>query len=148
MDDYRIVKAQWPEQAELLRQLRETVFVIEQRVDPDIEWDGTDHECTHALAIASDGAAIGTGRLEPNGKLGRIAVLLSHRGEGIGKAIVNQLIDYAREAGHDMVYLNSQTHARGFYEQFGFQVDGHVYMVAGIPHQRMTLQLTQDETHD
>jgi predicted GNAT family N-acyltransferase len=143
MSDYHITKAKWPEDAELLRKLREQVFVIGQRVDPHIEWDGKDKDCSHVLILDKQQQAIATGRLEPSGKLGRIAVIMTWRGKGLGSIVVNQLIEFAKEQGRESLYLNSQSHALEFYEKFGFIPKGHVFMEAGIPHQRMELDLTK-----
>ncbi|PCJ48511.1 MAG: GNAT family N-acetyltransferase [Gammaproteobacteria bacterium] len=136
-----IKKATWPEQSELIRTLREIVFVLEQGVSRKIEWDGRDHLCQHAIALTDANEIVGTGRLLPSGHIGRIAVMASCRHLGVGTALLNLLIDLAREANHSLVYLNSQTHAIDFYQDFGFISEGPVFMEAGIPHQRMVLPL-------
>ena len=138
--DFSIMLAKWPEQAELLRKLRESVFVIEQGVDAAIEWDGKDNLCQHLIAFSADNQPIATGRMLPDGHIGRIAVIPSWRGKGVGAAILENLIALARNADAEMVYLNSQTHALAFYQRFSFIAEGEVYMEAGIPHQRMTLK--------
>lgn len=136
-----IKKAIWEEHSELIRKLRETVFVIEQGVSRKIEWDGRDHLCQHAIALNDTNEIVGTGRLLPSGHIGRIAVLASCRHFGVGKALLNLLISLAREDNHTHVYLNSQTHAIDFYQGSGFISEGPVFMEAGIPHQRMVLPL-------
>jgi len=141
---FHVSRALWPqqdivEQKEIIFSIREQVFVIEQSVDADIEWDGRDHLCRHVIAFSDDHAPIGTGRLLPGGHIGRIAVIASWRDKGVGSAILEALISIAREEETDSVYLNSQTQAIAFYKRFGFVPDGTVFMEANIAHQKMTL---------
>ena len=126
-------------QAEAQR-IRFTVFVDEQRVPAEIEMDEHDVTSIHALAFA-DGKAVGTGRLLPDGHIGRMAVLKEWRGRGVGQALLRALIDAARRRGDTEVALNSQVHALGFYGAQGFEAEGPVYEEAGIPHQVMRLKL-------
>jgi len=126
-------------QAEAKR-IRFTVFVEEQRVPPELEMDEHDAPSVHAIAFA-EGRAIGTGRLLPNGHIGRMAVLRDWRGRGAGRALLRALIDAARRRGDREVALNSQVHALGFYRAEGFEPEGAVYEEAGIPHQAMRLKL-------
>ncbi|MCP3675822.1 MAG: GNAT family N-acetyltransferase [Gammaproteobacteria bacterium] len=135
--DYSILKANWPDQADKLKKIRESVFVIEQSVSSEIEWDGRDHLCQHVIAYSNTEQPIGTGRILPSGHIGRIAVNVAWRGKGVGSAILKALIKLAT----DSVYLNSQTHAIPFYQKFDFVPEGKVFMEAGIPHQKMTLKL-------
>ena len=116
--------------------IRFTVFVDEQRVPAGIELDEHDARCVHALAYL-DGEAVGTGRLLPDGHIGRMAVLKAERGKGTGKALLRALIDAARRRGDREVLLSAQVHAVGFYRAEGFQPEGPVYEEAGIPHQAM-----------
>ncbi|MFT5452284.1 MAG: putative GNAT family N-acyltransferase [Enterobacterales bacterium] len=139
VDTLSISKATWPEHSELIRKLREIVFVFEQGVSRKIEWDGRDHLCQHAIALTADNQIVGTGRIKPSGHIGRIAVLNAWRGQGVGAALLDVLISIARDANHQQIYLNSQTHAINFYQRFGFITQGPVFMEAGIPHQRMEL---------
>jgi len=138
---FTTTKAEWPEQAALLKKIRKTVFVIEQGVSSEIEWDGRDHLCQHVIAYSMNNDAIGTGRMLPNGHIGRIAVLAAWRGKGVGGAILKSLIELARETENNKVYLNSQTRAIDFYRKFSFKPQGQVFMEAGIPHQTMSLKL-------
>jgi predicted GNAT family N-acyltransferase len=135
---FTIAQSVWPENAQLIQQLRETVFVIEQGVDKKIEWDGRDHLCLHAIAFSDTNIPIATGRILPSGHIGRIAVLASWRSQSVGTGVLNKLIEVAKQAKLEKVYLNSQTHALAFYQRFGFISEGPVFMEAGIPHQRMT----------
>jgi len=130
----------WPAAEEQAKRIRFTVFVEEQRVPADLEMDENDAASLHALAYA-DGRAIGTGRLLPDGHIGRMAVLKEWRGRGAGKAMLRRLIDAARERGHREVALSAQAHALAFYRAEGFEPVGAVYEEAGIPHQAMRRRL-------
>ncbi|HYL24566.1 MAG TPA: GNAT family N-acetyltransferase [Burkholderiales bacterium] len=130
----------WPAAQREANRIRFTVFVEEQRVPPELEVDDNDATSLHALAY-SDGRAIGTGRLLPDGHIGRIAVLKEWRGQGAGRAMLRRLIDAARRRGHREVALSAQVHALEFYRAEGFEPEGAVYEEAGIPHQSMRLRL-------
>lgn len=127
-----------PEQRDRLRSIRRQVFIVEQNVPEELEWDNKDQGCTHILAF-SDGKAIGTGRLTKDGKIGRMAVLGSWRGQGVGGALLSRLVELARLAGLRQCELNAQVHAIGFYERYGFTPEGAEFDDAGIPHRRMFL---------
>jgi predicted GNAT family N-acyltransferase len=135
----------WHDGEPLLRGIRETVFIQEQNVSAEHEWDGMDDACHHVLALSAAGEAIGGGRIMPNGHIGRVAVLAPWRRQHIGSAILEILVDYARSQHYEKVDLNSQVQAIPFYKQFGFEEEGEVFMEANIPHRRMTLQLKNRE---
>lgn len=116
--------------------IRLKVFVEEQRVPPEIEMDDRDAACLHALAWL-DGRAVGTGRLLPDGHIGRMAVLAESRALGVGGAILERLVEEAHRKGMREVVLSAQTHAIGFYRRHGFAEEGEVYEDAGIAHQQM-----------
>lgn len=127
-----------------LHAIRRAVFVDEQRVPEELEWDDADADCRHVLAYSPEGAAaIGTGRLLPDGHIGRMAVLKAWRGRGVGSAILVFLIGLARDKGFRVLRLHAQTHALGFYEKYGFVATGDEFMEAGIPHRAMVLHLTR-----
>ena len=130
----------WEAAQEQAKRIRFTVFVEEQGVPADLEMDENDAASLHALAYA-DGFAIGTGRLLPDGHIGRMAVLQEWRGQGAGRAMLRRLIDAARRRGHREVELSAQVHAVEFYRTEGFEPDGAVYEEAGIPHQAMRMRL-------
>jgi predicted GNAT family N-acyltransferase len=135
---------EWPQAQAEAQRIRFTVFVHEQLVPAELEMDEHDADCIHALAYwtdASDVQAIGTGRLLPDGHIGRMAVLKEWRGHGAGRALLRALIGAARRRGDRDVVLNSQVHALGFYSAEGFEAEGPVYEEAGIPHQVMRLTL-------
>jgi predicted GNAT family N-acyltransferase len=116
--------------------IRFAVFVEEQKVPEDIELDEHDAACLHVIA-REDGQAVGTGRLLPDGHIGRMAVLKASRGRGVGAAMLGTLIEAARARGDRQVALSAQVHALGFYRRFGFTNEGPGYVEAGIPHQAM-----------
>jgi predicted GNAT family N-acyltransferase len=130
----------WPAAQAEAQRIRFTVFVEEQGVPPELEMDENDAHCVHALAY-SDGRVIGTGRLLPDGHIGRMAVLKEWRGCGAGRALLRKLIGAARARGDKEVLLSAQVHALGFYRAEGFEPQGAVYEEAGIPHQAMRMRL-------
>ncbi len=138
-----VCRASWQSDAQALRAIREAVFVREQGIAAALEWDEEDPRATHVLAVAADGAAIGTGRLLRSGAIGRMAVLAPYRGQGVGRALLEALLEAAREQGHVEVTLSAQTGAIGFYRRYGFMPLGEVYTQAGIPHQRMRRRLAE-----
>ena len=125
------------------RCIRELVFVLEQGVPPELEMDELDAHCDHALAYAADGAAAGTGRLLPDGHVGRMAVLKEYRGKGAGALLLQALVEQARRRGHTSVRLNAQIQAAGFYRRFGFDIAGPEFMEAGIAHVPMQRRLNE-----
>ncbi|WP_327119510.1 GNAT family N-acetyltransferase [Streptomyces sp. NBC_01341] len=131
-------------------QVRKEVFVGEQHVPEDIEYDAHDATAVHVLAVASDGSALGTGRLLHGaaaadrtdgdltaGSLGRLAVTRAARGLGVGAALVRAIEDEARTLGLARVDLHAQTHALGFYERLGYRAYGPEFDDAGMPHRAM-----------
>jgi predicted GNAT family N-acyltransferase len=134
---FSVQRVEWATAHETLRAIRAAVFIVEQRVPPELEWDDTDANCVHVVAVASDGQSIGTGRLLTDGHIGRMAVLRPWRGRGVGAALLRELLAAARDNGHESIELSAQTHAIGFYERFGFAAVGPEYLEAGIPHRKM-----------
>ena len=121
-----------------LRHIRETVFIHEQQVPRELEFDERDPLCRHVLAFDGD-AAVGTGRLdlELNGKVGRVAVVASHRRRGVGAAIMERLHAIALERGQPRLWCNAQLTAVPFYERLGYVGSGPTFLEAGIEHVRM-----------
>lgn len=120
-----------------LRAVRTAVFVVEQDIPADLEWDAFDATSVHALAVDAAGTPIGCGRLLPDGHIGRMAVLADWRGQGVGAALFAHLIEIARQRGHARLRLHAQTQAMPFYARFGFAPVGAEFMEAGIPHRTM-----------
>ena len=139
--DFRVEPADYSVDFKDLRAVREPVFVVEQNVPLELEWDDLDPHCHHVIARDNQHQPIGTGRLTPDHTIGRMAVVREWRGKGVGDALLQALIEKARELGWTEVSLHSQVDAIGFYEKSGFSVYGERYMEAGIPHQSMRLAL-------
>jgi predicted GNAT family N-acyltransferase len=131
----------WSEAQTDATSVRDAVFVVEQSVPPEIELDEWDPRSEHALAIAPDGRVVGTGRLLPDGHIGRMAVLRDWRGRGVGGAILAALIERAATRGMGRVLLNAQTHAVPFYARHGFIEFGDEFIEADIPHVAMVRTL-------
>lgn len=125
-----------------IRHVRETVFIDEQRVPRDLEFDERDPLCRHVLVFDS-GSAVGTGRLDLDygGKVGRVAVLATHRRAGVGKAVMERLHAIAREARLPKVWCHAQLTAVPFYERLGYASSGATFEEAGIEHVRMEYTL-------
>ena len=143
--DYCVRVLAWADAREAACRVRFAVFVEEQRVPPEIELDEWDAASDHALAVDATGRAIATGRLLPDGHVGRMAVLPEWRGRGVGAAVLDALVARARQRGMKRVRLHSQTHAQGFYARFGFTRTGAEFMEAGIPHVSMEHHLEEGE---
>lgn len=110
------------------------MFAEEQGV-PELQERGrADENSSHVLVMSKKRDVVGTGRLEPNGKIAKVAVVAEYRGQGVGSAILRRLIRVAKEAGHDRVYLHAQTQALNFYKKMGFISDERAFLEAGIPH--------------
>lgn len=137
---HRLHIVNWEDEASALRMIRTAVFIHEQRVPEDLEWDDFDAISMHVLALNADGQPVGTLRLLPDGHVGRMAVLKEWRGKGIGSAMMLKVLEEINNRRISEVMLNAQTTAVRFYEKFGFQVYGKEFMDAGISHVKMTLQ--------
>jgi predicted GNAT family N-acyltransferase len=131
----------WHDGEPLLKSVREAVFIKEQGIPAELEWDGVDERCRHALALSLQGQAIGSGRMLANGHIGRIAVLPPWRKKKVGTAIMEALLDYARAHDYKQVDVDAQIYAMPFYRSFGFVEQGEQFMDAGLPHIKMTLKL-------
>jgi predicted GNAT family N-acyltransferase len=134
MTAIRIAIGSWDELGAQAGPVRETVFVHEQHVPLELEWDEHDAVSLHALALDAQGRALGTGRLLPDGHIGRMAVLKEVRAAGVGGRILQALIERARALGYAQVLLNAQVQVEGFYSRYGFTREGEEFMEAGIPH--------------
>ncbi|MBX3725579.1 MAG: GNAT family N-acetyltransferase [Xanthomonadales bacterium] len=141
MSPFRIVDADYAADLERLRAVREPVFVLEQQVPIELEWDDLDPLSRHVLALDDQGRAIATGRLTPERKIGRMAVLADWRGRGVGAAVLERLIAIARVEGLPAVELHAQESAIGFYQRYGFLAHGEPFDEAGIRHRHMRLVL-------
>ncbi|MEJ6004308.1 YbgC/FadM family acyl-CoA thioesterase [Paucibacter sp. AS339] len=131
----------WSELGSAAGAIRQTVFVDEQKIPADMEWDSADATCLHAVAFNRLGVALATGRLLPHvpgvAKIGRMAVLRSMRGGRIGREVLEALMQAARQQGYREVLLHAQMSAAGFYSRAGFVQRGPVFEEAGIGHVEM-----------
>ncbi|WP_217252878.1 GNAT family N-acetyltransferase [Streptomyces sp. AC602_WCS936] len=147
---YAVRVAEDPADREMCFAVRKEVFVAEQQVPEDIEYDAYDAVAVHVLAVRADGVPLGTGRLLHGeaaaaktggeaavGSLGRLAVTRDARGLGVGAALVRAVEEAARARGLAAVDLHAQTHALGFYERLGYEAYGPEFPDAGIPHRAM-----------
>ncbi len=139
--DFDVREADWERDQATLSHIRRLVFIVEQGVPQEEEWDGRDDDSHHWLATDASGGPIGTARLLPEGQIGRMAVLPEFRGYGVGAALLERAVEKARYLGFTEVFLHAQTHALGFYERAGFSAEGDEFMDAGIPHLQMKRQL-------
>ena len=139
--EVRVELMDWAKAQPLAAPLRFAIFVGEQNVPPGIELDDLDEKSLHAVAFDAQGKVLGTGRLLPEGKIGRMAVVKEWRRSGVGAAILEALIAEAGRRGHREVRLSAQLQAAEFYRAHGFVAEGKVYEEAGILHQAMRRKL-------
>ena len=139
-DNYIIQAVSWQTHAIQLKAVREQVFVQEQQVPLELEWDGLDEAAQHLLALNNTGEAIGCARLLGDGSIGRMAVLKPWRGLGVGSALLNKAVAVYRQQNMQNVTLSAQIHAVPFYEKAGFEVCGKPYLDANILHVDMRLK--------
>lgn len=136
MNDIQIRIADWQKDNADLRRIRETVFVAEQSVPPELEWDADDTAAVHFLALES-GYAVGTARLLSDGHIGRVSVLRDWRGLNVGDALMRAAIEEAERRGLGEQRITAQVHATAFYERLGFKVISDEFLEAGLPHVEM-----------
>lgn len=131
--------ADWVDDLSDIRRIRTLVFIDEQSIPEDEEFDDADKTALHILAHDDRGEAIGTARLLDNKKIGRVAVVKPWRGKGVGKALIGFLMQMARDNGALTIELDAQVYAIPFYERLGYRVTGSEFMDAGIPHRKMSI---------
>lgn len=141
---FQIITTSYQASQDAIRDVRRRVFIEEQGIPVELEWDEHDQHATFVIALDNAGNTIGTARLLADGKIGRMAVLPGWRNQGVGSAMLNTLLDIARRQALPAVYLSAQTSACDFYRRFGFVAESAPYHEAGIPHQRMRLDLPID----
>lgn len=150
-DVFELIQGDWVALKADAGAVRRTVFIQEQGIDEAEEWDSDDARSDHVIVRSRAGLVVGTGRLIPPddsepaagrvGKIGRMSVIKSCRGVGVGERILNALLDIARQKGFQRIRISAQVAAQGFYSRAGFVADGEVYDEVGIPHQAMIKQL-------
>ena len=140
-NNLKIEIVKWTDGLSQLKNIREKVFIQEQKVTPQLEWDGMDEKAIHFL-VFNDKAAIGCARaivIKDHMQLGRMAVLKEYRGQGIGSALIEKAMTTAKLNQLSAIYISAQCHAIDFYKKFGFEVTSDIYLDAEIPHRDMTL---------
>ena len=127
-----------------IKSIREQVYIIEQNVPVELEWDELDKDCLHLLVSGDNTSNIATARMYTEGamaKIGRMAVLKPYRQQGIGSLMLKTLLEQAKENGVKNISLNAQTVATGFYQRHGFSTIGNEFQDAGIPHFKMIMNI-------
>lgn len=132
--EYRVESGDWTTLGTAAMPVRERVFIKEQGVPAEIERDANDATSRHVVAFGPDNQPIGTGRLLPDGHVGRLAVVKKWRGTGVGAALFERLLNLAADAGMRRLELHAQTPAAGFYARYGFVTMGQEFYEAGLPH--------------
>jgi len=136
-----VVPVPWSTHHQQLRAIRNTVFIQEQGVPQELEWDGQDEGAFHFLALNEVGQAIGCTRLLASGQIGRMAVIADHRHRGIGRRLLDVAVEKAKQQRFTKVSLHAQSQVVEFYRKAGFLPRGAEFMEAGIPHVAMDMEL-------
>jgi predicted GNAT family N-acyltransferase len=138
--DLSIEQVKWQGMESHLRHIRTVVFIEEQQVPEEMEWDEFDEICIHVIA-EMNGEYVATSRLLETGQIGRMAVLKAYRNKSIGSKMLEKLLSIAKSKGMSSVFLNAQIDAVDFYKKFDFKEEGGIFEDVGIPHIKMTKQL-------
>jgi len=139
-DNLNIVVADWTKDKEKLSKIRRIVFIDEQNVPEELEWDDDDADSIHFL-VSIEQHVVATARLKKDGQIGRMAVLKEYRNQGIGSTLLAFVLQTAAQNRHKKVYLHAQTSAIHFYEKQGFKAYGEIFYEANIPHRGMLLNI-------
>lgn len=135
---YRVQSGHWDKLEQDAKFIRKQVFIIEQNIPEEEEWDDQDMISDHFVVYDQD-QPIATARLLQNNSVGRVAVLKAYRRQGIGRMIMLEIIRQAHQQDRKFLQLSSQVHAILFYEKLGFSIQGDAYDECGIPHIKMQL---------
>ncbi|WP_436660206.1 GNAT family N-acetyltransferase [Acinetobacter sp. P1(2025)] len=135
---FRVQSGHWNKLEQDVKFIRKQVFIIEQNIPEEEEWDDQDMISDHFVVYDQD-QPIATARLLQNNSVGRVAVLKAYRGQGIGRMIMLEIIQQAHQQDRKFLQLSSQVHAISFYEKLGFSIQGDAYDECGIPHIKMQL---------
>ena len=141
-NNLKVEIAKWIDDHTQLKNIREKVFIQEQKVTPELEWDGMDEKAIHFL-VFKDEEAIGCARaivIKSQMQLGRMAVLKEYRGQGVGSTLIENAIVTAKLKQLSGIHISAQCNAINFYVKFGFEVTGDTYLDAEILHRDMTLE--------
>ena len=135
---FRVQSGHWNKLEQEAKFIRKQVFIIEQNIPEEEEWDDQDMISDH-FVVYDQNQPIATARLLQNNSVGRVAVLKAYRGQGIGRMIMLEIIRQAHQQDRKFLHLSSQVHAISFYEKLGFSIQGDAYDECGIPHIKMQL---------
>ena len=135
---FRVQSGHWDKLEQDAKFIRKQVFIIEQNIPEEEEWDDQDMISDHFVVYDQD-QPIATARLLQNNSVGRVAVLKAYRGQGIGRMIMLEIIRQAHQQDRKFLQLSSQVHAISFYEKLGFSIQGDAFDECGIPHIKMQL---------
>jgi predicted GNAT family N-acyltransferase len=135
--NFKAILTSWQENRDNIGRIRRQVFIDEQHVPVELEWEGDENIYQYVLVFEDTGQVIGTGRISKDGHIGRMAVTKCWRGKGVGQLILEKLIQYAIEQNINKLSLNAQITAVGFYQKQGFTGYGAEFLDAGIVHKRM-----------
>ncbi|AIS17988.1 GNAT family N-acetyltransferase [Pseudomonas rhizosphaerae] len=141
MNSVEVRVADWHKDNRDIRRIREAVFIAEQSIPAELEWDEEDLSAVHFLAVEGD-YAVGTARLLADGEIGRVSVLKDWRGLRVGDKLLQAVIAHANALGLHQQKLSAQVHATAFYEHHGFRIVSGEFLEAGLPHVDMVR--TQD----
>ena len=141
MSEFDVMQVSWRDMEPHLRDIRTRVFIEEQNVPEELEWEDDDIDAIH-LIVQKKHAYVATARLLHSGQIGRMAVLKPYRRSGIGKKMLEKLLAIAETMGMKTAFLNAQLVAIDFYKKYGFQEHGEIFDDAGIEHIRMEKSLT------
>jgi len=133
IDNIQFITTSWKQSRQELKQIRTSVFIEEQHVPTELEWDEFDEQSIHFLALLNNNP-IATARLKPDGQIGRMAIIKNYRNKGIGTELLKTVLLQAKNYDYNMVYVHAQKQAINFYKQFNFIHNGTEFMDAGIKH--------------
>lgn len=145
---YTISQVKWQQAAPLLKNIRERVFVCERRIPKKVEFDKGDRTAYHMLVCDDKSQEpIATGRISPQGEISRIAVVMGYRNEKVDKFIMQGLFSIAEKLSLQEVFITSPLEKVSYFNKHGFNPIGSVYMVAGMPKQRMVCTISEACKH-
>jgi len=145
LKNVKITQVQWLDAEKPLRKVRTAVFIDEQHVPINLEWDDLDTTAQHLLAVNDTNEPVACARILNNGSIGRMAVLKEWRGLGVGSALLKRAIEIHQQHGTQNITLSAQMHAIAFYEKAGFEVISQPYLDANIQHVDMQLMTVKNE---
>lgn len=141
---YSISQVKWQQAAPLLKNIREKVFICERRIPRKVEFDKGDRTAYHMLVCDDDNQEpIATGRISPQGEISRIAVVMGHRSKKVDKFIMQGLFSIANKLSLKEVFISSPLEKVDYFTGHDFQPVGSVYMIAGMPKQRMVCDISK-----